>query len=223
MSRFKSAPVTRLLAASLLVAAAALAQPSYAGTITFTAPTINLTQSNSVQTGFFDVVVTETGGSDLLNEFQADLLLPNQSNVTFIGADLNTSVGAVNAAPYVYAGNTSGPTPFLSSGEAANSDVPNTNNVSLSGTPLAMIRIEYSVAAGFAGTVALTLNQDDPNTDPNADNVQLNSDLTDIFQPGATINGAIVVAPIPEPATWLLAVLGAVGLFGARRLRGRRA
>jgi len=214
-----------LAAVLLVVAVAVLAQPSSAGTITFTAPSITLAQSPGVQTGYFDVMITETGGSDLLNGFQVDLLLPSQNNITFIGADLVTqSATQGGSAAYVFNGNSSDQTdsvaPFQDSNEASNADVPNNNDVALSPVMLGLIRIEYSIAANFVGTVSLTLNQDNPNTDGNADYVQLNTDFVDVYSPTA-VNGSITVTS-PEPATWMLAVLGAVGLFGVRRLRARQ-
>jgi len=222
MSFSSSTRFGRGLAALLLVVAVAvLAQPSLAGTITFTAPSITLAESNSVQTGFFDVVVSETGGSDLLNGFNVDLLLPSQSNITFIGSDLVTQSATVGPSPaYVYAGNTTNPGTFTDSTEASSTDVPNNNDVSLTSSALGLIRVEYSIAAGFTGSVALTLNQDNPNTDGNADFVQLGTDFVSVYSPSA-VNGFIKV--VPEPATWVMAMLGAVGLFGVRRLRARRA
>jgi hypothetical protein len=211
MRRHSIAALVLVLAASPL---------AFGGTITFTAPSFSLNSEPYVQTGYFNVVVSETGGSDLLNSFQVDLLLPTQNNITFIGADLNTPV-AYNPAAYVYTGNDGGtPTPYLATNEAANSDYPITNNVALSPTPLGMMRVEYSIAAGFTGSVALTLNQDNPNTDSNADFVELNSDFTDLFTVSA-VNGLIKVTP--EPASWVMAAMGAIGLFVIRRVRSRKA
>ncbi len=210
--------VSRSLATLLLLAAAAaVARPGYAGVITFTAPTINLAESNSVQTGYFNVLVSETGGSDLLNAFQVNLLLSSQSNVTFINTDLNTNVAAVNAAPYVYAGNEGGGGyPYVGSNQAFNYDYPLDNDVALSSTPLGLMRVEYSIAAGWAGSVALTFNQDNPHTDGFADLYQKGTDVSDVYSP-SSVNGAIIVAP--EPSTLVLFGLSGIGLWAFSRRR----
>jgi hypothetical protein len=209
------------------IAVASVPSFAFASTITFSAPTINLTESNSVQTGYFDVQFTATSSVEL-NEFQVDLLLPSQSNVTFIGADLNTGApNVLNAASYVFAGNSWDQAhnlpPYLVANQASDYDDPGISPyVTLAGgTAYGLLRVEYSVAANFVGTVALNLNQANLNNNPNADYVSLGTDFSSAYLPNA-VNGAIVVTPAPEPATWLLAVLGAVAASTIRRLQARR-
>jgi hypothetical protein len=152
--------------------------------------------------------------------------LPSQSNVTFIGADLNTGApNVLNAASYVFAGNSWNQTQNLPASVVANqaSDVDDSNSAYLTlagGTTYGLLRVEYSVAANFVGTVPLTLNQANP-INSHSDYVTLGTDYSSAYLPNA-VNGAIVVAPSPEPATWLLAALGAVGAFTIRRLQARR-
>jgi len=222
-----------------VIAVAVAAQPSLAGTITFTAPSITIdvpSATHGVITGYFDATISETGGSDTLVGYQVDLLLPSQNNITFTYADLNTTSatggtpststeGLFNSATYVYNGNSSDQTdsilPFQTANEVGNADVPNASGQALSTSALALVRIEYSIAANYVGTQTLTFNQDNPQTDGNADYVQLNTDLVDTYSPSA-VNGFITVKVTPEPASWVIAVLGAVGLFGIRRLRARK-
>jgi hypothetical protein len=224
-----------------VIAVAVAAQPSLAGTITFTAPSITIdvpSSTHGVITGYFDATISETGGSDSLVGYQVDLLLPSQNNITFTYADLNTTSttggtpststeGLFNSATYVYAGNSSDQSqspqvvPFQDSNEVGNADVPNATGTTLTTSALGLVRIEYSIAANYVGTQSLTFNQDNPNTDGNADYVQLNTDLVDVYSPSA-VNGFITVKVTPEPASWVIAVLGAVGLFGIRRLRARK-
>ena len=124
MSFFISARQTwigsRLAASILALAVIAAPRLATAGVITFSVPTIYLTESNQAQTGFFDVTVSEPGGGNNLYQSATDLLLPSQNNVTFINADLDTT------APYVFAGNSPpeiypfppGESPFLTANEA---------------------------------------------------------------------------------------------------------
>jgi hypothetical protein len=208
---------------ALLWLGAAVTAPrlASAGVITFSAPTIHLTESTQTQTGFLDVTVSETGGSDTLYQFQADLLLPAQSNITFIGADFSTT------APYVFAGNSwdiaNGGSAYFAANEASNSDEANTTvGTALSSTPLGLLRIEYSVAPNFVGSEALTFNQSDPNNNPFADYVNTISVTSTIpSSPGAVVNGQIIVAT-PEPATGLLVLLGVAGWLGCGLFRDRR-
>jgi hypothetical protein len=218
-----------LLGAVAAIAGARLATP---GTITFDVPTINVAQEPYDQTGYFDVTVFQTGGGSTLYAFQTDLLLNSgASNVSFIDADLNTSV------PYVFSANsfqeTFGGLPAFAPNEASFADDPFNNvGIALSSTPLGLMRVEYDVPADTAvGSYALTFNQDPvPNGldghqgDIFADFVDTTSifDNNDIFSP-AVINGAINVVPTPEPSSVVLMVLGAVGWVGLGWRRGRRA
>ena len=87
------------------------------------------------------------------------------------------------------------------------------------GSPLGLLRVEYSIPANTTGVFPLT--QVDGYQDPaygavwgdNNSNVNL-----PLF-----VDGAITVNPVatPEPSSLVLLVLGAVGLFGVRRLRSR--
>jgi hypothetical protein len=82
--------------------------------------------------------------------------------------------------------------------------------------------VEYYVPANFIGSEALVFNQNNPLKDGTSDVVELNTDLLTIY-PVSAVDGSItVVAPVPEPAAWLLAAIGAasLGIVG-RCWRGR--
>jgi hypothetical protein len=219
MSLLSSKRIARGLAA--LVAVVALPALAMAGTVTFSAPTISLTESAGVQTGFFNVIITDSvGGVDQIQGFGAQVV-SSDALVTFIAADLTTT-NAVNPAPYVFVGNTGGggfnqQTP----NDEYNTDVPlNNTGPFLTVAPEALVRVEYSIPANYVGTTTLSIT-----TDPDSpfaafwNDAALNSDLP------AIINGSITVsAPAtPEPSSIVLLALGAIGLFGVRRLRARRA
>jgi hypothetical protein len=215
MSLLSSKRIARGLAALLLLAAV-VAMPALAtaGTVTFSAPTISLTQSAGVQTGFLDVTISDSG-SDVVNGFSVQLTTPGP--ITFTSGDTSTT------PTYVFAGNssddTNGNPPFSVSGnlDYFNSDAANGSGQTVTSAPLGLLRIGYSIPANFVGTVTLsipTLEQD-----PTFGAGYLDSGFNNI-EP-AIVNGSITVsAPAtPEPSSIVLLMLGAIGLFGVRRLR----
>jgi hypothetical protein len=214
----------RSLAALALVGAAIVApRLANAGTIEFSignesAPTNGITGG----TGSFDVLITDSG-TDTIGQFGMDIFLNSgASSVAFTTATLITT------SPYVFVGNSgqqtaSGPAgqPFVDSNEASNSDLTNSGTVTLSGALQALINVSYVVPAGTAaGDYAITFNQDDPTTDPFADYTSTTNTSPIDTSPGLAPAGAIVVTT-PEPSSIALLVLGAIGLFGFRRLRRR--
>jgi hypothetical protein len=209
------------LALFLLAAIAVMDAPldAIAATVTFSVPTITLNESNVIQHGFFNAVVTETGGSDASIGFGVQVTTSSAS-VTFIGGDDNTSTGAFNNATYIYAGNTGNPgNGQVTPQDMYYSDVPNTGSTNMTSTPLGLMRVEYSIPAFFTGTADLTITVD-PDSPYAAfwDDTRFNSNV-----PDAVVNGSITVNPVasPEPGSVVLLLLGAVGLFGYRRLRAQ--
>jgi hypothetical protein len=215
MSLLSSKRIARGLAALLLLAAV-VAMPALAtaGTVTFSAPTITLTQSAGVQTGFLDVTITDSG-SDVVNGFNVQLTTPGP--ITFTSGDTST------AAPYIFAGNSadeaSSNPPFSVSGnlDYYNSDAALAAGQTVGHSPFGLLRIGYSIPANFTGTVALTIPTLEQ--DPTFGAGWLDSAFNTI-EP-AIVNGSITVnAPAtPEPSSIVLLMLGAIGLFGVRRLR----
>ena len=193
----------------LLATSAATAAPRLAGagTITFVVPTFNVLYSATQdQTGYFNVGVYETGGNDVLDGFQADLLLNRgPSNFSFINADLNTQVVAgLNGTAYSYAFNPNtgnsydaayNISPYVAPNEAFNNDVAVGPGTVLTSIPVGMMRVEYDIPAGTAnGSYLLTFNQNNPNNDAAADLVLTGSpNNPQQASPGAVVNGAINV------------------------------
>jgi hypothetical protein len=223
-----STRLARIGMAGLVLVGAAIAAPQVAsaGSITFSAPTVDLPTSGSDRTGFIDIAITDTT-SDPLAQFLADVFInPGATNITFISADFSTTIPYV-IQPTTNSGDISGSgSVFFDSNEATNNDGTNTGVTTIGTSPLGLLRIEYDVPGGTpAGTYPITFNQDDPNTsgDPFASFVDTvsNEDITHLQSPNAFVNGAIVITP--EPSSVLLAVLGAVGLIGVGLRRVRRA
>ncbi len=127
-----------------------------AGTVTFSAPVVSLTQSNSVQTGFFDVVVTDSAaGAD---QFQGFGVQVNSSDalVTFIAADTNTTgqCSFFRSLRWQLSGNAgfNQQTP----NDEYNTDVPaNNTGPFLTTSALGLMRVEYSIPANYLGSFEL--------------------------------------------------------------------
>jgi len=214
-----STRLRRSLSALVLVGAAVVA-PSFAnaGNISFSIVNESpATNSGTGGTGSFDVVITDTT-ADTIGQFQVDLLLSQGlSAITFTNATIST------AATYVFNGNSSlqsnNGSPFFADTEAANSDLTNSGTATL-GAALGLMHVVYNVPAGTpVGDYALTFNQDDPNVDPFADFTSPTNTSAVDTSPFSAPSGAIHVTP--EPSSIVMLILGAVGLFGFRRLRTR--
>ena len=119
-----------------LVAVAVVALPSLAiaDTITFTAPAITLTESNSVQTGYFDVSISDaassntnlaaggtvstTGGTDTITASTVEVTTQGGNGgdatvVTFPNSDDQTQAATVGGTyTYLYSANSTQDSPF---------------------------------------------------------------------------------------------------------------
>ena len=226
--------------AALLLICAAIAFPrlSLADSITFLTPTIHLHSEPYVQTGFFDILmsdsadsnttggagnlpydetgVTNTNGSDLVTAITAEVVTSG-TGITFIGADDNTDVGAVNAEPYLYATNSSVTFPttanLISNQDANWNDIPNNSGTTVvAGTPLGLLRVEYTIDPNTIGVFPLT--QLDNMMDPAFGAVWGDS----VPNPNDPLfaNGSITVTP--EPSSWILAGMSLCALLAFRRL-----
>jgi len=238
----------------LLVAAAVGVLPSLAkaDTITFSAPAITLSESNSVQTGYFDITISNsadgntttnsqgggnggnlnTNGTDQVNGF--DVEVTTTGPVTFIGGSDQTQTNSPFNGPVTYIFSTNSTIDPSFTGANSNKENPNLTaglNQELSdassgsavnltaGSPLGLLRVEYSIPAGFTGTVPLSLP--DGNSDPAYGAIFLDStynpDIPALLPGSITVNALAT----PEPSSFVLLILGAVGLFGIRRMRAR--
>jgi len=209
-----------------------------AGTISFEAPTVDITagQAAAGVTGFADVTATDSSSDSVYIDGEDLYLNPGTTGVSIIAGDFNTT------APYIFLGNSSDQ--LNSSGvfvdtydngnnfdpgsqnesEVQVSDLSNNGNATtLTSVPLGIVRIEYSIPAGTpAGTYTLNLvPSNEGGTGTYTDTVSASDANTNNYLVPTIIDGAIVV--LPEPGSVVLMVLGAVGLVGIGFRRARRA
>jgi hypothetical protein len=191
----------------LIVSIVAFAAGRCQAAIIITAPTITLPYSTAAQTGSFEVFVQSTGVSaPQVGAMNVELQAPIGSGVTFmLPADSTPTVHPYLFQPQspismvVDSGRTVegtdftfSPLPILADGDG-------------------LLLVKYQVAPGIIGNIPLTFAAYSKTTNPvgtalfDANNLPLSASLSD-----GSIN---VASPIPEPATWLLAVLAAMGFF----------
>ena len=101
-----------------------------------------------------------------------------------------------------------------------NGDPSDAGTTLAAGASLGLLRVEYSVPANTTGVFPLTVvdGTQNPSNGSIWGDSQFNVNIP------LLASGAITVSPAaitPEPSSLLLLVLGAVGLFGVRRLRSR--
>ena len=164
--------------------------------IIVTAPTINLTQSASIQTGSFDVVV-QADESPLIGTQQVKLALPGIAGVKFTGVGL--------PANYVLGGSISGTgfSDFL----AQVSDFPSGSPPALSNNA-GLLRVSYEVAANVTGSYSLVFDTD-LNADPLATALYDDQSVLLDFSVSA---GAIIISAVPEPSGLAISFIS-VGAF----------
>jgi PEP-CTERM motif len=152
------------------------------------------------------------------------------------GASPNLIDPYVFAQDGIYADNNSGglQNGFLQSfdsTDAGNSDLTNSGTVTLAANTLySLVQVYYDIPANTpVGSYAIALNSGPvvANAPAGNDYVNLvsNSNGTSYAAPGTQTSGAFVVtaAVIPEPASVVLMLFGAVGLIGIGMRRARRA
>jgi len=148
----------------------------------------------------------------------------SNAGVTFINSDDLTATGSPAGGPigYLYSTdsvvdstqNGSGFDTNFNNQDVFQQDVPSDNGPNLSGS-LGLLRVEYVVPAGFSGVADLTIIISQPSGNLPA----VWGDSAFNANTPLAVSGSITVTP--EPTSMVLLVLGAVGLFGIRRLRSR--
>jgi len=136
-----------------MVAAAMASSPEDAtAQITITVPSVSVPESSSSQTGTFDVYVVTSGGSlPQVGDFSVNLQLSPAGGVAFTGG------AATSIDPYIFAGQTPGPTvdTFNSGTTIEGTDFAATPPTLVNGDGL--LAVNYSVPANTSGTFNLTL------------------------------------------------------------------
>jgi hypothetical protein len=198
-------------AALLFVAISALATERCSAAIIITAPTINLPYSAAARTGTFEVYVHSTEATPpQVGAMNVELQSPTGSAVTFLLP--------VDPTPTTH--------PYLFSPQAPTAAIADVGHT-VEGTDFAfaplpnladdagLLLVKYQIAAGATGSIPLMFAAYSPTTNPvgtalfDANNVPLAASFS---------NGAINLAsPIPEPATWVLAMLAIAGCATAWR------
>jgi hypothetical protein len=201
--------VHRLLALSALSCALLLSARSADAAITFVAPALTLPKSSLTQTGSFEVYISSTASPQpSVGDFQFTLDLPNQQNATFIGGAKTIVHG------YIFDGDSS-PTPQISNNgdKIVGTDFTLTSGgVSLL-DGAGLMRVDYSIAPNFVGTLPLTF---ETSASASSLNDGQGSPLAILF-----LNGSLSV--VPEPGAACLFMLGAIcGGLGLRRYAPRR-
>jgi len=229
--------------AALVLVGAVIAAPGLAnaGVISFSfANQTPVTTAGG--TGTIDVVITETGTQDTLYQFEVETFLANHggSNIS-LSAALETGAPVPPGSAGGYAGGSSGyvfgqnsyNNSFAVSGggqigvnsptDISSSDADVSTGTLLGGvTQYGLMQLTFTVPpATAAGAYVLSFFQDPGLNGDWVDTVS-KSDGNPVL-PALAPNGAIVVTPVPEPASVLMMVIGAVGLIGFGVRRARRA
>lgn len=193
----------------VLFAALSLVAGGARAAIIITAPVINLPYSASARTGSFEIYVQSSEVSaPLIGSDNVELQLPSSpSGLTFLAPSSSTTGTTPIGHPYLFPGQA--PTEVVVN---AGRTVEGTDFAESTLPALAdgagLLLVNYQIAAGATGTFPLTFVNYAPPTHP------LGTGLFDGSSNllAATLqNGIINIAPVPEPATWLLAMVGLAG------------
>jgi hypothetical protein len=198
-----------------LLVVLALAPSAGSAAIIITAPTISLPYSASARSGSFEVYVQSTEASaPLIGADNVELQLPaTPAGVTFTPPPTPTTNTTPTVHAYLYQ-NQSPTEMVVNSGRTvegsdfASSTLPALANGS------GLLLVNYQIGAGASGSFPLTFVSYAPPTHPLGTALfdGNNAPLTATFQ-----NGSInISAPVPEPATWTLAVFAMLGGIGFR-------
>jgi len=191
----------------VLCAAFAFLSGRASAAIIITAPLVNLPYSATARTGSFEVYVQSTEATaPLIGADNVELTLPaTPGGLTFLAPPSPTTGTTPIVHPYLYPNQS--PTEAVANGgltvegsDFAPNSLPPLNN----GTGLLLVN--FQIPAGASGNFPLTFVSYSPPGQP------LGTALFDgnnVPLPATLVNGSINIAPVPEPATWLL-VLAAI-------------
>ncbi|HEV3417588.1 MAG TPA: hypothetical protein VG056_12265 [Pirellulales bacterium] len=198
----------RLLAVFLL---AVLASNACSAAIIITAPTVNLPYSPATRSGSFEVYVQSTETSPpQVGADNIELQLPATPGVTFtLPANAATTSHLYLFRPQTPA------SLILKSGQIVEGTdfAPSSLATLVDGSGLLLV--DYQVAPGAFGNFPLTLISYPP-PQSQVGTALFNGSSNPL---AATLqNGSInISAPVPEPATWVLAIVAALGIGGYLR------
>jgi hypothetical protein len=213
--------VSRLMArargALAFLAAFALAPVAGSAAIIITAPTINLPYSASARSGSFEIYVQSSEATaPMVGADNIELQLPTTpAGVTFTPPPTPTTDTTPMLHAYLYP-NQSPTEMVVNSGRTvegsdfAGSTLPALSNGS------GLLLVNCQIAAGATGSFPLTFVNYAPPSHPlgtalfDGSNVPLAASLQ---------NGSINIAPVPEPATWALAL---TAILAGCCVRGRK-
>lgn len=206
-----------------LCAALAILASRASAAVIITAPVINLPYSATARTGSFEVYVQNAEGTPpLIGADNVELNLPSTpGGVTFVAPPTPTTDTTPIVHPYLYPNQS--PTEAVVNGgltvegsDFAPNSLPPLNDGA------GLLLVTYQIPAGASGNFPLKFVSYSPPSQPlgtalfDANNVPLASTLQ---------NGSINIAPAPEPATWLLAIVAVIcgcvtSSSGRRAFRG---
>jgi hypothetical protein len=196
---------------AFLILSALPAGRCYASII-ITAPTINLPYSATARTGNFEVYVQSTSTPQpQIGAMNVELQSPVGSALTFLlPTDSTPTVHPYLFSPQSPAAALADSGHTIKGTDFAFPPLPNLAD------GIGLLLVEYQVAAGASGNIPLTFASPTSNPVGTALFDANNSLLAATFA-----NGSINIAsPIPEPATWVLALLAAAALIGRLRRSG---
>jgi hypothetical protein len=166
-----------------------------------TADDITSPFSNTVQTGSFEVYISNTGAVPQLSMFQTQLTIsPASSGITFTGVEKTT------AHPYVFSGSGN----FFGSVSGSGSTV-DVGDILIPGSlslnnGVGLFKIDYSIAASTpAGTFNFVVS-----TNPSYTTLQ---DASSHNLTYSIHNGGITITPVPEPGMSMLIFSSIFGLL----------
>jgi hypothetical protein len=145
----------------------------------------------------------------------------NSTTAAAGNADVNNSNDVNFASPGYLSNFTTGDGATVASEIYNNDGYANTDVATLNAT-YGLANVQFTIAAGYSGTVYLVWNNDGIANDSFAPFYELSGNPVNPIDPNL-VTGSIVVTAIPEPASVVLMLFGAIGLIGYGLRRARKA